>query len=155
MNLSYLLSNSLYLAIGASLLSIVYGLFLSLRILSYPRGDEKMNAIADAISEGAQAFIKRQYGVVAVIGALIFGVLFYFYNLQTALGFAVGAVFSAFAGIVGMNIALKSNIRTAQAAKEGLSQAFSLAFRGGAVTGFLVSGLALLSVSVFYLWLKS
>lgn len=153
MNLSYLISNGIYLAIGASLLSILYGLVLSYVVVKNPRGDSKMNEIADAISQGAQAFIKRQYGVVAVIGVLIFGVLFYFYNLQTALGFGVGAIFSALAGIIGMNVALKSNIRTAQAAKSGLSQAFSLAFKGGAVTGFLVSGLALLAVSGFYLFL--
>lgn len=153
MNLSYLLSNSLYLAIGAGVLSILYGIFLSLRVVAAPRGDAKMNEISDAITQGAQAFMKRQYGVIAVIGAIIFGLLYYFFNLDTALGFGLGAIFSALAGIAGMTVALKSNIRTAQAAKTGLSQAFSIAFKGGAVTGFLVCGLALSAVAGFYLFL--
>ncbi len=155
MNLSFLLNNALSIGIGAGILSILYGIFLSLLVLSKPRGDKKMNEIADAVSEGASAYLKRQYSVVAIIGVLIFIVLLLAFNLQTAAGFAIGALFSTIAGVIGMNIAVRSNIRTAQAAKEGLSAAFSLAFSGGAVTGLMVSGLALLSVSGFYLVLSS
>ncbi|KKR95008.1 MAG: K(+)-insensitive pyrophosphate-energized proton pump [Candidatus Levybacteria bacterium GW2011_GWA2_41_15] len=154
MNLSFIVSNSLNLAIGAGLLSILYGIYLSFNILKNPRGDEKMNEIADAISQGATAFMKRQYSIIALIGAVIFAVLYFLLDPQTALGFGVGALFSAIAGVIGMSIAVRSNIRTAQAAKEGLSAAFSIAFRGGAVTGLMVSGLALLSVSGFYLFLS-
>ncbi|MDP3244401.1 MAG: sodium/proton-translocating pyrophosphatase, partial [bacterium] len=150
MDLSFLLQNELLVSVSAGILSILYALFLSYRVLSHDRGDKKMNDISDAIAEGAAAYMKRQYSVVAIIGAIIFVILFLVFNAITALGFAIGAVFSTIAGIVGMSIAVRSNIRTAQAAKKGLSAAFSLAFKGGAVTGLMVAGLALLSVSGFY-----
>lgn len=150
MDLSFLLQNQLLITVAAGILSIVYALFLSFKVLQNPRGDKKMNDIADAISEGASAYMKRQYGVVAAIGAAIFAILYFVFNPITAAGFAIGAIFSTIAGVVGMSIAVRSNIRTAQAAKKGLSAAFSLAFKGGAVTGLMVAGLALLSVSGFY-----
>jgi K(+)-stimulated pyrophosphate-energized sodium pump len=109
-----------------------------------------MNDIADAIEEGAAAYMKRQYQVVAMIGAVIFVLLFVLLGAISAIGFAIGAIFSAVAGIVGMNVAIRSNVRTAQAAKIGLHLAFSLAFKGGAITGLMVAGLALLSVASFY-----
>jgi len=112
-----------------------------------------MNEISDAIVEGASAYMKTQYTVVAIIGAVIFLILYFAFGLITALGFLVGALFSAISGIIGMSIAVRANIRTAQAAKSGLSAAFSLAFKGGAVTGLLVASLALLSISGFYLLL--
>ena len=150
MNLSFIFSHSLIVTLVAGLVSIVYAGFLTYRVLSKPRGDKKMNDISDAIAEGASAYMKRQYGVVALIGIAIFVILFFAFNLITAIGFAVGAIFSAIAGIVGMNVAVRSNIRTAEAAKKGLSGAFSLAFEGGAVTGLMVAGLALISVGGFY-----
>lgn len=155
MNLFLSLLNPLYIAVGAGFLSIFYGLLLTVKVLAKPRGDEKMNAIADAIAEGAAAFLKRQYTVVAGIGLLIFVVLYFAFNIYTAGGFAIGAIFSAAAGIIGMNVAVRSNIRTAQGAKKGLSEAFSIAFSGGAVTGLMVAGLALLSVSGFFLFLSN
>ncbi|MBI3070398.1 MAG: sodium-translocating pyrophosphatase, partial [Candidatus Levybacteria bacterium] len=153
MNLSFLINNAVLIAIAAGLLSILYGLALTFHVLSKPRGNQKMNDIADAISEGASAYMNRQYKVVAVIGLVIFAILYFVFGLFSAAGFAVGAFFSAIAGIIGMNVAVRSNIRTSQAAKQGLSQAFSLAFQGGAVTGLMVAGLALLSVSGFYYFL--
>lgn len=150
MNLSVFLDHKILTAEGAGILSILYGLFLSWRILSKPRGNREMNNISDAIKIGAEAYMKRQYSVVAVIGVLIFVILLFFFNFLTAAGFAVGAIFSSVAGIIGMNIAVRSNVRTAQAAKKDLASAFSLAFQGGAVTGLMVAGLALVAVSVFY-----
>jgi len=150
MNLSLLLDHKLVVTTVAAFLSITYGLFLSFRVLQNPRGDKKMNDISDAIAEGANAYMKRQYSVVAVIGVVIAAILYFVFNPITAAGFLVGAIFSAIAGIIGMNIAVRSNIRTAQAAKKGLSSAFDLAFKGGAVTGLMVAGLALLSVAGFY-----
>ncbi len=155
MFISVLLSNPTVTSVIASLLSIGYGLFLTSRVLSQPKGDKKMNEISDAITEGANAYMKKQYTVIAVIGVLIFGVLFFAYNFITAAGFAVGALFSSIAGVIGMNVAVRSNIRTAQAAKKGLAQAFSIAFSGGAVTGLMVAGLALLAVSGFYYTLST
>ena len=147
--------NSTQPAIIAGIFSIVYGVFLTARILKNPKGDNKMNQISDAISEGANAYMKRQYTVISFIGLIIFLILFFVFGKFTAIGFAIGAVFSAIAGIIGMSIAVKSNIRTAQAAKSGLEKAFSLAFAGGSVTGFMVAGLALLAVSGFYLLLTT
>ena len=155
MNLSFLLTNGLTIAIGAGIVSILYAVFLSYRVLSHPRGNAAMNEVSDAVALGANAFMKRQYSVIGVIGIIIFAVLFYVFGLITAVGFAIGAIFSAVAGIIGMSIAVRSNIRTAQAATKGLSQAFGLAFSGGAVTGLIVAGLALISVAGFYDFLSS
>lgn len=154
MDLSLLTNKAVELAIGAGILSILYAVILSINILRKPRGDAKMNEIADAISQGANAFMRTQYMVVSVIGIAIFGILFYIFNFNTALGFAIGAIFSGVAGVLGMSIAVRSNIRTAEAAKSGLAPAFSIAFKGGAVTGFLVAGLALISVAGFYYYLR-
>lgn len=150
MDLSFIVNNAIIVSVVAGFLSIGYSILLTLNVLSNPRGDKKMNDIADAISEGAVAYMKRQYQVVAMIGAVIFVLLFVVLGAISAIGFAIGAVFSAIAGIVGMNVAIRSNVRTAEAAKSGLSSAFSLAFKGGAITGLMVAGLALLSVSGFY-----
>ncbi len=155
MDLSFIINNALQICFGAGVLSILYGLYLSFVILRKPRGDEKMNAIADAISQGASAFMKRQYSVITVIGLAILAVLYFVFGTYSAIGFAIGALFSAAAGIFGMSIAVRSNIRTAQAAKSGLSPAFSMAFKGGAVTGLIVCGLALISVVGFYFFLKN
>lgn len=150
MDLSLLLTHKLLISVGAGILSILYALFLSYKVLSKERGNQKMNEISDAIAEGAAAYMKRQYTVVAIIGVIIFAILYLALGPITAAGFAVGAVFSSIAGVFGMSIAVRSNIRTAQAAKKGLSAAFELAFEGGAVTGLMVAGLALLSVGGFY-----
>jgi K(+)-stimulated pyrophosphate-energized sodium pump len=147
MDLSFIFAHKLVVSLIAGIASIAYALLLSYNILSKPRGDKKMNDIADAISEGAAAYMKRQYAVVAIIGAIIAVILYFAFGMITALGFAVGAIFSTIAGVVGMSIAVRSNIRTAQAAKKGLAAAFNLAFQGGAVTGLMVAGLALLSVT--------
>jgi len=139
MDLSILLQHKLLITFGAGVLSIFYALFLSYRVLSNPRGDKKMNDISDAIAEGAGAYMKRQYTVVAIIGLIIFVILYFALNPISAIGFGVGAIFSTIAGVFGMSIAVRSNIRTAQAAKKGLAPAFNLAFQGGAVTGLMVA----------------
>ena len=150
MDLSLIFQHKLIISLLAGALSIAYALFLSFRVLSKERGDSKMNAISDAIAEGAMAYMKRQYTVVAIIGVVIAIILYFVFGAITAAGFAVGAIFSTVAGVVGMSIAVRSNIRTAQAAKKGLGAAFDLAFKGGAVTGLMVAGLALIAVSGFY-----
>jgi len=151
---NFLMINSPLIAIITGLFSIGYGFFLTSKVLSQPRGDNKMNEIADAINEGALAYISRQYRVIAFIGLIIFAILYFIFGGKTAFGFVIGALFSAVSGIIGMMVAVRSNIRTAQAAKKGLSSAFSLAFAGGSVTGFMVVGLALLAVSGFYYFLS-
>lgn len=155
MDLSFIVNNAVQIALFSGVISILYGFYLSFVILRSPRGDAKMNDIADAISEGAVAFMRRQYLVITLIGAAIFAILFFLFDFYTALGFAIGAIFSGIAGVVGMTIAVKSNIRTAEAAKSGLSPAFGMAFKGGAVTGLMVVGLAIISVAGFYFFLST
>ena len=136
------------LAAGAAVL--VYGAVLTALVLKEPAGDKKMQEIAAAIQEGASSYLKRQYSVVTLVGIVIFVILWFLLNSTTAFGFAIGAIASAAAGYIGMNVAVRANVRTAEAAKSGLSKALGLAFRGGAVTGLVVVGLALLSVTGFY-----
>jgi len=140
----------IYFAIISSLVAIIYALIIRRQISKKPEGDEKMKEIAAAIQVGAKAYLNRQYKTVALVAVIILLVIYYYLGLITAVAFLVGATASALAGFIGMNISVKTNVRTAEAAKNGLSSAFSLAFKGGAVTGFLVVGLALFSVSIFY-----
>jgi K(+)-stimulated pyrophosphate-energized sodium pump len=142
--------NFIYLAFIAGLLAIVYGVYQTIRILALPKGTPDMVAISDAIAEGAQAYLKRQYTVVAGIAAVIFAILWFIQGNLSAFAFLTGAVLSALAGFVGMNVAVRSNVRVTEAAKKGLGPALTTAFAGGSVTGLMVAGLALLAVSGTY-----
>ncbi len=135
---------------GGALVATLYGLILTYIILKLPTGNEKMREIASAIQEGASAYLIRQYKVVAVVAVIVASLIYQFLGITSALGFLVGAVFSAIAGLVGMVVAVRANIRCAEAAKDGLAKAFNVAFQGGSVTGFLVVGLALGVVYGFY-----
>ncbi|MDO8575584.1 MAG: sodium-translocating pyrophosphatase [bacterium] len=141
-------------ALGSSLLAIIYGLFLIRYILKRPAGNDKMREIATAIQAGAKAYLNRQYKTIGVISVFLFALLWLTLGIKIALGFVVGAVFSALAGYIGMNVSVRANSRTAEAARGGLSTALTLAFNGGAVTGLLVVGLALLGVTGFYVITK-
>ena len=140
-------------ALAASILALLYGAFLIVKILKKPAGSGKMLEIARAIQDGAKAYLSRQYRTVAVVAVVIILIMWLaHFSGHTIIGFVIGAVLSAVAGFVGMNISVRANVRTAEAAKHGLGQALSLAFEGGSVTGLFVAGLGLLSVTVFY-WL--
>lgn len=128
-------NQALYWILAAGAIAIVYGILLTAWILRQKQGDKKMIEIATAIQEGASAYLNRQYTVVGVVGLLIFLILFWKFNSVTAIGFVVGAVASAAAGYIGMNVAVRANVRTANAAKTGLAAALDTAFKGGAVTG--------------------
>jgi K(+)-stimulated pyrophosphate-energized sodium pump len=141
---------SFALAFGAAIIALVYGAILVRWVLSRPDGDEAMRRIAAAIQEGASAYLSRQYRVIAIVAVGIFIILTVFLEWQTGLGFLIGATASALAGIIGMNVSVRANVRTAQAAKQGLAQALKVAFRGGSITGLLVVGLGLLAVSGYY-----
>ncbi|MBU1131546.1 sodium-translocating pyrophosphatase [Patescibacteria group bacterium] len=134
----------------ASVVAIVYGVILIKTVFKKPAGSEKMREIARAIQQGASAYLNRQYKTIAVIALVLFIVLWLAIDLRTALGFLVGAVFSALAGYIGMNVSVRANVRTTEAAKTGLSPALQVAVKGGAVTGLLVVGLGLLGVAGFY-----
>lgn len=137
-------------ALAASVAAILYGVITSFRIISLDSGTPKMRKIADAIAEGASAYLTRQYSVIAAVAVVIFVAITFLLSLQTAIGFAIGAIASAASGFIGMNISVRANVRTTQAARHSLARALSVAFSGGAVTGMLVVGLALLSVAGYY-----
>lgn len=138
----------IFLPFAAGLLAVFYSLYQIRRILSLPSGTPKMKEIAQAILEGANAYLKRQYIIVAVVALPILLVLYFLLGTNAAIAFAIGAVLSAAAGIVGMSVSVRSNSRTAQAAKQGLAPALKVGFNGGSVTGLMVAGLALLAVSI-------
>ncbi|PIZ95810.1 MAG: sodium-translocating pyrophosphatase [Candidatus Magasanikbacteria bacterium CG_4_10_14_0_2_um_filter_33_14] len=135
-------------------MAIGYGIFLIQWINKKPTGSERMQNIARAIQEGAKAYLARQYRTISYVAILVFVILWVFLGLKTGLGFLVGALFSGIAGFVGMNVSVKANVRTTEAAKKGLKEALDVAVKGGTVTGLLVVGLGLLGVAGFYLLTK-
>ncbi len=141
------------IAIILGLLAIVYGFVTSRQVLGASAGNERMQEIAAAIQEGAQAYLKRQYTTIAIVGVVVAVLVAYFLGTVSATGFVIGAVLSGVAGFIGMNISVRSNVRTAAAAQVGLQNGLTLAFRAGAITGMLVAGLALLAIAVFYWYL--
>jgi K(+)-stimulated pyrophosphate-energized sodium pump len=142
-------------ALTASVTAIVVGIIFSWEILQGSDGNERMREIAGAIQEGATAYLNRQYLTISIVGILIFILLAITIGWLSAIGFLVGAIFSGLAGYIGMNISVRANVRTAQAAHNGMNAALSMAFKGGAVTGLLVVGLGLLGISGYYFVLRS
>jgi K(+)-stimulated pyrophosphate-energized sodium pump len=142
----------LWYAVAAAVLALLYGAFLIFKILKQPSGTGKMLEIAKAIQDGAKAYLSRQYRTVGIVGIIIALIMWLaHFSAHTIEGFILGAVLSALAGFIGMNVSVRANVRTAEAAKKGLAAALSLAFEGGAVTGLFVAGLGLLSVTGFLL----
>ena len=140
----------LVFAIVCGIVAILYGLWATKSVMSASRGNERMQEISAAIQEGANAYLNRQYRAIAIVGIVIFIILFPAIGWHAAVGFAIGAILSGAAGYAGMNVSVRANVRTTEAARKGLAEGLSIAFRAGAVTGMLVAGLALLSVSVYY-----
>ncbi len=139
--------------IAAGFLSIIYGFFTGINILSLSAGSSKMQEIASAIQVGAKAYLTRQYKTIAIVGVVVLIIISYAFSLLVGLGYIIGATLSGIAGYVGMLVSVQANVRTAEASKKGLANGLSVAFKSGAVTGMLVAGLALLAISVYYYYL--
>jgi len=144
------MSTEILFALVCALIGIAYGIISIFSILSKPAGNEEMVRIQTAIQEGASAYLKRQYTAIAVVGVAVYLVIMFALDTTTAMGFAIGAIFSGIAGFIGMHVSVRSNARTAEAARDGIAPALNIAFKGGAITGMLVVGLALLGVAGYY-----
>src|SRR5450755_491956 len=141
---------ALWVIVLCGALSIVYAIWATASVMKADAGNPRMQEIAAAVREGAQAYLKRQYMTIGLVGIVIFALLYYFLGILVAAGFAIGAVLSGAAGFIGMNVSVRANVRTAQAATKSLAGGLDIAFRSGAVTGLLVAGLALLGVTGYF-----
>ena len=146
---------ALWIALGAAVLALVYSALSAKWIMAQPAGNEKMQSIAVAIQEGASAYMNRQYRAISMVGVVLLVILWIALGSLSAIGFAIGAILSGLTGFIGMKISVQANVRTAQAAHQGINAALNVAFRGGAITGMLVVGLGLLGIAAYFMVLKT
>ncbi|MBM3556434.1 MAG: sodium-translocating pyrophosphatase [Alphaproteobacteria bacterium] len=149
------MSGGLWFVIACGVAALAYGLVTAKQVLALPAGTPRMQEISGAVQVGATAYLDRQYKTIAIVGVALFVIIAWALGLKTGIGFAIGAVLSGAAGYIGMNVSVRSNVRTAEGARQGLANGLTIAFKAGAVTGMLVVGLALLAVAVYYGLLRS
>jgi K(+)-stimulated pyrophosphate-energized sodium pump len=147
---SFLTHHGVWIALVCAAAALVYGAVTARSLLALSPGNERMRTISAAVQEGARAYLNRQYTIIAGVGVVVFALLIPLQNIRVAIGFAIGGILSAAAGYIGMNVSVRANARVAESARGGVSRALAVAFRGGAVTGLLVVGLALLGVAGYY-----
>src|SRR5947209_12805943 len=138
------------IAIACGVIALLYGIFTTTQVLGEPAGNERMREVSAAIQEGAKAYLGRQYTTIGIVGVVVAVLVFFLVGHIQAAGFVLGSLLSGSAGYIGMNVSVRANVRTAEAARSSLQKGLTVAFRAGAVTGMLVAGLALLAISVFF-----
>jgi K(+)-stimulated pyrophosphate-energized sodium pump len=145
--------NLLYIAIFCGVVAVLYGIITSRQVLGMSAGNQRMIEVSAAIQEGAAAYLRRQYTTIAIVGVVVAAIIFFFLGGLSAAAFVIGAVLSGATGFIGMNISVRANVRTAEAARHSLQSGLTTAFRAGAITGMLVAGLALLAIAGLFWYL--